>query len=38
MKETILVIGGCRSGKSGFSLQVAEQMPGQEKIFIATCV
>jgi len=38
VKETILVIGGCRSGKSGFSLQVAEQMPGQAKIFIATCV
>lgn len=38
MKETVLVIGGCRSGKSDFSLQMAEQMPGQDKIFIATCV
>ncbi|MBW2406452.1 MAG: bifunctional adenosylcobinamide kinase/adenosylcobinamide-phosphate guanylyltransferase [Deltaproteobacteria bacterium] len=37
MKETILVIGGCRSGKSSHALYLAEQIPG-EKIFIATCV
>lgn len=36
MKETILVIGGCRSGKSSHALYLAEQIPGQ-KIFIATC-
>ena len=36
MKETILVIGGCRSGKSRHALHLAEQIPGQ-KIFIATC-
>ena len=36
MKETILVIGGCRSGKSSHALHLAEQIPGQ-KIFIATC-
>ena len=37
MKETILVIGGCRSGKSSHALDLAEQIPGQ-KIFIATCM
>lgn len=37
MKETILVIGGCRSGKSNHALHLAEQIPGQ-KIFIATCM
>ena len=37
MKETILVIGGCRSGKSSQALYLAEQIPGQ-KIFIATCM
>ena len=36
MKETTLVIGGCRSGKSRHALYLAEQVPGQ-KIFIATC-
>jgi adenosylcobinamide kinase/adenosylcobinamide-phosphate guanylyltransferase len=37
MKETILVIGGCRSGKSRHALRLAEQAPGQ-KIFIASCI
>ncbi|MBW1728098.1 MAG: bifunctional adenosylcobinamide kinase/adenosylcobinamide-phosphate guanylyltransferase [Deltaproteobacteria bacterium] len=37
MKETVLVIGGCRSGKSGYALELAEKIPGQ-KIFIATCI
>ena len=37
MKETSLVIGGCRSGKSRHALHLAEQIPGQ-KIFIATCM
>ncbi len=37
MKETILVIGGCRSGKSTHALNLAEQVSGQ-KIFIATCI
>ena len=37
MKETILVIGGCRSGKSRHALYLAEKVPGQ-KIFIATCI
>jgi len=37
VKKTILVIGGCRSGKSSHALFLAEQIPGQ-KIFIATCM
>jgi adenosylcobinamide kinase/adenosylcobinamide-phosphate guanylyltransferase len=37
VKKTILVIGGCRSGKSRHALHLAEQVPGQ-KIFIATCI
>ncbi len=37
MKEKILVIGGCRSGKSSHALHLAEQFPGQ-KIFLATCM
>ena len=36
MKETVLVIGGCRSGKSSHALYLANQIPRQ-KIFIATC-
>jgi adenosylcobinamide kinase / adenosylcobinamide-phosphate guanylyltransferase len=34
---TMLVIGGCRSGKSRHALHLTEQIPGQ-KIFIATCI
>jgi len=37
VKETILVIGGCRSGKSSHALYLAEQISGR-KIFIATCM
>ena len=37
MKETILVIGGCRSGKSSHALYLAEQIAGQN-IFIASCM
>lgn len=38
MKETVLIIGGCRSGKSRHALEMADQAAGQEKIFIATLV
>jgi adenosylcobinamide kinase/adenosylcobinamide-phosphate guanylyltransferase len=38
LKEVIFVIGGCRSGKSQYALDTAEQMPGEKKIFIATCL
>ncbi len=37
MKESIFVLGGCRSGKSRHALELAEQIPGR-KYFIATCV
>jgi adenosylcobinamide kinase/adenosylcobinamide-phosphate guanylyltransferase len=36
--EIIFVVGGCRSGKSSFALQTAEKLPGNRKIYIATCV
>ncbi len=35
--EKILVLGGCRSGKSGHALQLAEGF-GPRRIFVATCV
>jgi len=35
--DKILVLGGCRSGKSSHALQLAESM-GQGRIFVATCV
>ena len=38
MLEVTLVIGGCRSGKSRYALTLAEQIPGQNKISIATCI
>ncbi|UCD32384.1 MAG: bifunctional adenosylcobinamide kinase/adenosylcobinamide-phosphate guanylyltransferase [Desulfobacterales bacterium] len=38
MREVILVIGGCRSGKSRYALNLAAQVPGQNKIFVATCI
>jgi adenosylcobinamide kinase/adenosylcobinamide-phosphate guanylyltransferase len=38
LKEIVFVIGGCRSGKSTYALQTAEKVPGERKIFIATCV
>jgi len=38
LKETILVIGGCRSGKSRHALELAEKISGSKRIFIATCM
>lgn len=38
MNEIIFIIGGCRSGKSKHALQIAEDMPGGRKFYIATCV
>ena len=35
---TTLIIGGCRSGKSSHALDMANQMPGTKKIFVATSV
>jgi len=37
-KNVTFVLGGCRSGKSSYALKLAEQIPGTEKIFIATCI
>ncbi|MGD8412045.1 MAG: bifunctional adenosylcobinamide kinase/adenosylcobinamide-phosphate guanylyltransferase, partial [Desulfobacterales bacterium] len=38
VKEIVLVIGGCRSGKSTYALQTAENIDGDNKIFVATCL
>jgi adenosylcobinamide kinase / adenosylcobinamide-phosphate guanylyltransferase len=35
--DKILVLGGCRSGKSSHALELAEAM-GSRRIFVATCV
>jgi len=36
--EIILITGGCRSGKSRHALELAQQVKGNHKTFIATCV
>ena len=36
-KEKVLVLGGCRSGKSDHALKLAESI-GSSRIFVATCV
>lgn len=38
MKEIVSGIGGCRSGKSSYGLELAKKIPSDRKIFIATCV
>lgn len=38
MNQTTLVVGGCRSGKSRYALELAERGFGARKIFMATCV
>ncbi len=38
MNKIILIIGGCRSGKSGHALELAEGLQGDNKLFIATCI
>lgn len=35
--EKVLVLGGCRSGKSSHALALAESM-GRRRLFVATCV
>jgi adenosylcobinamide kinase / adenosylcobinamide-phosphate guanylyltransferase len=37
VNQKILVLGGCRSGKSAHALRLAEQM-GPRRLFVATCV
>lgn len=36
--KTLLVLGGCKSGKSSYALARAEAVPGGKRLFIATCV
>lgn len=36
MKESVFVIGGCRSGKSRYAVKLAEGFAGDRKIYIAT--
>lgn len=38
MKKTVFVLGGCRSGKSGYALETARQFSGDNRVFIATCI
>ncbi|MBW2411307.1 MAG: bifunctional adenosylcobinamide kinase/adenosylcobinamide-phosphate guanylyltransferase, partial [Deltaproteobacteria bacterium] len=38
MNPKILVIGGCRSGKSRHALDLSLYIEGDNKVFIATCV
>ena len=35
---TTLVIGGCKSGKSRYALELADKLAGNSKIFVATSV
>jgi adenosylcobinamide kinase / adenosylcobinamide-phosphate guanylyltransferase len=37
MNTAILIIGGCRSGKSRQALKLAKPMRGRQNIFVATC-
>ena len=36
--DVTFVIGGCRSGKSGYALRLAESTPAARRIFVATCI
>ena len=38
VNNKIFVLGGCRSGKSGYALEAAQQFPGDNRVFIATCI
>ena len=38
MNNTTLVVGGCRSGKSRYALELAERLKTTNKLFIATCI
>ena len=38
MNELTFVLGGCRSGKSTYALQTAENVNGDKRIFVATCL
>lgn len=38
MKDTVLIIGGCRSGKSRHALELAMDVSAKQNIYIATCL
>ncbi|MBC8431610.1 MAG: bifunctional adenosylcobinamide kinase/adenosylcobinamide-phosphate guanylyltransferase, partial [Desulfobacterales bacterium] len=38
MKKVVLIMGGCRSGKSRYALELASQVTEKNNIFIATLV
>lgn len=38
MGESIFVIGGCRSGKSGHAMALAESVSSEKRVYVATCV
>lgn len=38
MKEIVLIVGGCRSGKSRYALELGSQVAEKDNIFIATLV
>jgi len=38
MNNIIFVLGGCKSGKSRYALDMAESLAPARKVFIATCV
>lgn len=37
-KQNTLVLGGCRSGKSSYALELAETISEKNRVYIATCV
>jgi len=38
MKHVTFIFGGCRSGKSRYALEIARNLPADQRIFIATAV
>ena len=38
MSKVTFILGGCRSGKSRYALQLAEASPGTKKVYVATCI
>jgi len=38
LNNRVFIIGGCRSGKSRYALELADRAFGKRRIFIATCI
>ena len=38
MNKTVFVLGGCRSGKSSYALEMAQTASENNTVFIATCI